>query len=247
MQATTATAASNGGGGDNNSNNKSSAPPPAPPAASASASSLLRQLLDDKKWDEAIERVRSRPEEASTPSSNPSPLAVACRSGAPYECVEALLDAAPDKVRDVCDSRGTPLHEAIARDDTGVDVVAALLHADEALSAAVAAPDDDDDNNNNRPTTATTTTTRATLLQDIDGFTPLHLLIRRRFQSHILAHDAGSNGNGSSNAVATGEAAADDSRDLMKVLDKLVTSCPEAVVIRKCSFVVVVAVQYGAR
>ena len=149
-------------------------------------SELLR-LVSEGRWEAAVQRVKSHPQEAASPE-NPSPLAIACRGGAPHECVEALLEAAPEKLRHVLDARGTPLHEAIVCENTELKVFAALLKADEALGDE---------------------TTRATLLQDVDGFTPLHLLIRRRFQSHVLS-----------------------SNDRMLViLDMLVRSCPEAVII----------------
>jgi hypothetical protein len=54
-------------------------------------------------------------------------------------------------------------------------------------------------------------TLRATIMQDVDGYTPLHLLIRRRFQTHILGADEGSH--------------------LMELLEMLVKSCAEAVVV----------------
>jgi len=149
----------------------------------------LTQLLHESRWDEAIERCRQNPREVAT-LPDPSPLAIACRSGAPYECVRAVLKAAPIRLRNVLDSRGTPLHEAIVCENTEVKVIDALLKADEALG---------------------NDTTRATLLQDVDGFTPLHLLIRRRFQSHILSSD--------------------EDMSLMEILEMLVSSCPEAVVI----------------
>lgn len=149
----------------------------------------LTTLLEQMRWEEAMNRAISDPEEVAA-SLNPSPLAVACRVGAPYECVRAILEAAPEKLRCVLDSRGTPLHEAIVCETTSTQVIDALLQADEALG---------------------NDTVRATLLQDVDGFTPLHVLIRRRFQSHILSSD--------------------EDMSLMEILEMLVRSCPEAVVI----------------
>lgn len=197
----------------------------------------LLRLVEERRWDEAAARVRSHPEEAAGASAAapptsaaalvgpakkadpPSPLAVACRSaGAPCHLIAALLDAAPHKVRVVLDSRGTPLHEAIVNEGIGVDVIDALLKADEALVPSQQPPAEEAAETSSAAPPTTTSATRATLLQDIDGFTPLHLLIRRRFQSHILA------------------AAADDRDDssasgLMQILERLVSSCPEAVVI----------------
>lgn len=144
-------------------------------------------LVSQCRWDEALERVKQHPDEASTPKS-PSPLALACRLGAPARCVKGILEACPERLRHVVDSRGTPLHEAIVCEGCEKEVIEILLRADEALG---------------------TSTTRATLLQDVDGFTPLHILIRRRFQSHILSTDHG----------------------LIEILEMLVKSCAQAVIV----------------
>ena len=152
----------------------------------------LLELLRQSEWDQVIARCQSHPEQV-VDAPDPSPLAIACRSGAPHECVQAILEACPRKLRNVLDSRGTPLHEAIVCERTGVRVVEALLKADEALEKE------------------SNSGTRATLLQDVDGFTPLHLLIRRRFQSHILNSD--------------------EDTFFSEILEMLVSSCPESVVI----------------
>ena len=159
-------------------------------ARSPTAMSQLRQFLEGRNWEEARVRALSHPCEVRD-GPDPSPLALACRYGAPYDCVQAIMDAAPDKVRCALDSRGTPLHEAMVCEEAGVDVLAALIQADERLGKDRDTP-------------------RATLLQDVDGFTPLHLLIRRRFQFHMLQPD--------------------DSA-LLQILEMLVSSCPEAVVV----------------
>jgi len=151
-------------------------------------------LVSAKAWDRAEERVRSKPEEARS-SIDPSPLALACRLGAPFACVKAILDACPEKLRHLLDSRGTPLHEAVVCDDAGPQVIELLLKADEELQLGSG-------------------NTRATIMQDVDGYTPLHLLIRRRFQSHVLGFDEGSH--------------------LMELLEMLVKSCARAVVVPDC-------------
>jgi hypothetical protein len=151
--------------------------------------SAIAKLVNEGRWEEATERAIQCPNEIVA-SPNPSPLAIACRLGAPFECVKALLQADPERLRHLLDSRGTPLHEAIVCETTGPNVIEALLKADEALGSD---------------------SIRATLLQDVDGFTPLHLLIRRRFQSHILSSD--------------------EDMSLMEILEMLVGSCPEAVTI----------------
>jgi hypothetical protein len=161
------------------------------PTTAVAVGKNLTQLVHERDWQGAIERVKQCPEEAV--ALNPSPLSIACRSGAPLECVRSLLEAAPERLRHVLDSRGTPLHEAIVCETTTVDVIDILLKTDEALEGKCDVP------------------TRATLLQDVDGFTPLHLLIRRRFQSHILSTE--------------------NDMSLMEILEMLARSCPEAVVI----------------
>lgn len=159
----------------------------------------LSALLEASLWDEATERVQIYPEEAARADVDPSCLALACRLGAPLKCLEAILHAAPSKLRHVLDSRGSPLHEAIVCERMGANEIAALLRADDAL-----------EEEQGSDTATATPSNRVALSQDVDGFTPLHLLIRRRFQSNILQSDSG---------------------DLLPILDMLVRSCPEAVII----------------
>jgi ankyrin repeat protein len=149
----------------------------------------IAKLVNEGSWNEIISLAAKFPEQIIS-SPNPSPLALACRAGAPLECIQAILNAAPAQIRVLLDSRGTPLHEAIVCESSGPNVIQALLNADEELGCD---------------------TTRATLLQDVDGFVPLHLLIRRRFQSHILSLD--------------------EDMSLMEILEMLVSSCPESVAI----------------
>lgn len=145
----------------------------------------LVALLSQERWDDALQRIRADPSSLEN-APDPTPLALACRSGAPYECVAALLETCPKHLRRVLDSRGTPLHEAIVCENTETSVIELLLKKDEEMQGD-----------------------RATLLQDVDGFTPLHLLIRRRFQTHILQEDT----------------------NLLQILDLLVRSCPDAVIV----------------
>jgi ankyrin repeat protein len=185
----------------------------------------LGELLEQRRWEQALARLQVRPEEARC-STNPSPLALSCRYGAPLPLVRELLKAAPEKLRLVLDSRGTPLHEAIVCDAVGPNTIQALLDVDEALPITASGSSSSSSSSNNN------STKRATLLQDVDGFTPLHLLIRRRFQSQILGMAAaaaaadqqqqqpGSNGINNNNNNA-----------LMQILEMLVRSCPEVVVI----------------
>jgi hypothetical protein len=53
----------------------------------------LTALLEEERWDEAIARVISHPKEVAS-APNPSPLALAVRLGAPFDCVKAILEAA---------------------------------------------------------------------------------------------------------------------------------------------------------
>ncbi len=150
----------------------------------------LGELLCSRQWDDALQRLKLQPDEVVS-NSDPSALALACRFGAPLECVNAILQICPSKLRHLLGSRGTPLHEAVVCDDVGPEIIELLLAADLQLGSF---------------------TTRATLLQDVDGYTPLHLLIRRRFQSHVL----GSSGERSY---------------LMEILEMLVKSSPEAIIV----------------
>eukprot|EP00980_Cylindrotheca_fusiformis_P015467 scaffold4347_cov117-Cylindrotheca_fusiformis.AAC.11 len=147
----------------------------------------LRGMLQSNRFIDAIDRARSHPAEAAS-SDDPSPLALACRFGAPVECVKTILLACPRKLRHLLDSRGTPLHEAIVCDDVGPEIIGLLLKKDEELGSE---------------------SQRATVMQDVDGYTPLHVLIRRRFQSHVLGFGD----------------------HFMELLEMLVKSSPEAVVI----------------
>lgn len=145
----------------------------------------LIALLSQGRWDDALQNMRADPSPLDN-APDPTPLALACRSGAPYECISALLEACPKHLRRVLDSRGTPLHEAIVCENTETSVIELLLRKDEEMEGE-----------------------RSTLLQDVDGFTPLHLLIRRRFQTHILQ----------------------EGTNLLQILELLVRSCPDAVIV----------------
>jgi ankyrin repeat protein len=148
----------------------------------------LSTLLRLRRWKDARELAINNPDEVKS-CPDPSPLALACRYGAPYECIKSILQACPSKLRRLLDSRGTPLHEAIVYEDSGPEVIGLLLRTDEELG----------------------TESRVCVLQDVDGYCPLHLLIRRRFQSHVLGSNEGSH--------------------LMELLEMLVKSCAKAVVI----------------
>lgn len=147
-------------------------------------------LLCSGEWQAAVDRLKRFPEEASS-NQDPSPLALACRHGAPSYCVQAILELCPLKLRHLLDSRGTPLHEAIVCEDIGPEVIDLLLREDLRLG---------------------TSSRRATMMQDVDGFTPLHLLIRRRFQSHVLGTP-------------------EEGNLFMELLDMLVRNSPEATIV----------------
>lgn len=144
-----------------------------------------------KRWDEAIEVCRRFPETLQS-SREPSPLALACRFGASPHCISVLARSRPELVRRSTGARGTPLHEAIACETTEFETIQLLIEIDESIES----------NEVNK---------RATLTQDLDGQTPLHLLTKRRIPSHVMDEDR--------------------QAFFLNVLEILVQSCPEAVVI----------------
>ena len=154
---------------DDNPPTVSRSPSPETPVAKRSRPTAftLDELCQQKEWNAAAERARTFPGEAANVEINKaSPLALACRNGAPVEAIKAILDASPLQIRNLLSSRGTPLHEAILCESIGTEGIQTLIKKDESLPGQ-----------------------RATLMQDVDGHTPLHLLIRRRSQSHILTGD----------------------------------------------------------
>lgn len=166
-------------------------------ATTTISSSLLSRLIEQREWAEVAARIRTFPQEVLSPTDPVSSLALACRYGAPVKCIEDLLYVAPGLVRRGIDSRGTPLHEAINADQLRPDVIAALVTADCALGVGKYLPK------------------RALLTQDVDGLLPLHVLIRRHFQQHVLDL----------------EMDLEDTTGFMEILKMLVVKCPEAVVI----------------
>jgi len=138
-----------------------------------------------------------------------SPLALACRYGAPPDTVEAILAASKGMVRRCIPNRGTPLHEAIMTCDYSssdlshemeyVRVIQLLLQADEELQDSKEI--------------------RATLRQDVDGNVPLHLLVRQAFKNYL-------GGKGS---------VVPEKHPLITVIRNLIESSPEAVAIPDCT------------
>lgn len=156
------------------------------PSAKRQRQESLDILCKMNEWNEVTKRVKDHPEQAEIANAQrTTPLALACRLGAPIDCVKVLLDACPEKIRVSLPSRGTPLHEAIVCESTTCEVIRLLLDYDEKLDGP-----------------------RAILAQDVDGHTPLHLLIRRRSPSHVLT---------------------ESSSTWNAILEMLVKSCPEAV------------------
>jgi hypothetical protein len=174
----------------------------------------LNNLLLQKRWDEAMAQLEEKEtryglQEAADLRIRPSALAMACRQGAPADLIKQLLLAAPHRLRELLDSRGTPLHEAISCDNTSMETLRALLRTDELLDDHLEEQQDEDAA---AELMMIIPSTRATLMQDVDGYTPLHLLIRRRFQWHVLTTE--------------------EVNDLMMpMLEALVQSCPESVLV----------------
>ncbi|GFH61667.1 hypothetical protein CTEN210_18143 [Chaetoceros tenuissimus] len=153
---------------------------------SSSDEASLAFYCSSQSWKQAMARAQSHPEEASldfksncaksTRMSNSSPLAMACRYGAPPDCIHAILQAKPEMVQHSIPNRGTPLHEFIMTFPKEnmvpkllkdfVQVVDDLVRADQQLEIY---------------------SKRATLTQDVDGNVPLHLLIRQAFYNYVTA------------------------------------------------------------
>lgn len=120
------------------------------PAAKRQRKDEIYSLCENRKWQEVQDQVLANPSLALAKNPKGStPLALACRAGAPVGCVRALLDAAPENVRVLLSSRGTPLHESVSSELVELEVVKLLLEADEKLEGSP----------------------RATLMQDVDGNT----------------------------------------------------------------------------
>lgn len=205
--------------------------------------SSLSYLVLSKSWQAAALRAKSHPQEAQTgcatslarkpvpldshnskyshnssqTNSNmlSSPLAIACRYGAPLETIQAILDANPFMIRRCIPNRGTPLHEAIMtfhgtpqqhsstrlerKDYEYEQVISLLLQADEHIYQQ------------ELQNGSSTLTKRATLFQDVDGNTPLHLLVRHAFYNYV-ANISGRQINPS----------------IMSVFHQLISSSPQA-------------------
>ena len=208
----------------------------------------LYALIESKDWAKAAIRAKQNPTEVSDydTTREPSMLALCCRLGAPYYCIKEIVDASPTQLRHLVDARGTPLHEAIVCDDIGPKVIDYLLQVDEKLSlvqpevvATTVATTDTDSNSNSEDSSPQQL--RATIMQDVDGYTPLHLLIRRRFQSYVLTEHEQSNNNNNNNISnendenknenENNEKRSTISGQFIEILELLVKSCPEATII----------------
>jgi ankyrin repeat protein len=196
----------------------------------------LYTLIESKEWAKAAVRAKQNPKEVSEYDTKrePSMLALCCRLGAPYYCIKEIVDASPTKLRHLVDARGTPLHEAIVCDDIGPKVIDYLLQVDEKLSLVREVATTTNDSNSDD---SAQQQLRATIMQDVDGYTPLHLLIRRRFQSYVLTeHEQSNNNNNSENGENENENENDEkiitiSGQFIEILELLVKSCPEATII----------------
>lgn len=183
---------------------------------------------------------------SSLGSSGVVPLSLACRYGAPLSCIQAILNANPKMVR-IGDgmARGSPLHEAIVNPDCSLSVISMLIQSDEqeeqkekfghcgllqqASSEIEVSPSA---SSSSAAATRTTTTgiggtapsirkdRRAVLVQDADGQTPLHLLIRRCFQFYTQDDEDETN--------STSSLFKKQKKNIIDVVRQLVKSCPES-------------------
>ena len=215
--------------------------PPSRPKHPHDQSSLAFLCLS-KSWMAATRRAQTHPQEAQygctssartllprNQESNPmrnnsiasSPLALACRYNAPSECIRAILNANPSMVRRCIPKRGTPIHEAIMllrNDDSFMEYVAIirmLLVADEQL-----------------PVHEGGGGKRATLMQDVDGSVPLHLLVRQAFYEYLV----GTSDYGRENEILERDRQEDaQEHPLLGIIRDLIESSPEAVAIQDCT------------
>lgn len=125
---------------NDDSASSSSSPPKTKnsPSSPPTKAQPLPSLCLLKQWTEATQRAMTHPEEAdwTVPSNSSTPLALACRKGAPLACIKSILEASPAQVRRSVPSYGTPIHEAIVCDQVGSDTIELLIQADEALGRA---------------------------------------------------------------------------------------------------------------
>jgi len=179
-------------------------------------------------------------------SSGVVPLSLACRYGAPLSCIQAILNANPKMVR-IGDgmARGSPLHEAIVNPDCSLSVISMLIQSDEQeeqkekfgycglLQQASSEIEVSSSASSSSAAASRTTTTgiggtapsirkdrRAVLVQDADGQTPLHLLIRRCFQFYTQDDEDETN--------STSSLFKKQKKNIIDVVRQLVKSCPES-------------------
>ena len=279
-------------------------------------SSLVFHSLS-RSWLQAAQRARTHPEEAQygctssaraplklTPSNGQAssvstPLAMACRYGAPPDTVEAILQADFSMVRRCIPNRGTPLHEAIMafpkqppKDDANINVdvntsgngnaisdgnvndninstinstgttqsrnhesvehdayssyvrvIRLLLQADEHLADTT-----NQDNNGSNGSSLTDQSLlnqiqqqqlqlqnnhqRATLVQDVDGNVPLHLLVRQGFYNYLgtIHHSPWTSANMtmSASTATTTDSKCAKTHPLLHIIRDVIQSCPQA-------------------
>lgn len=197
-------------------------------------------------------------------ANSSSPLAIACRYGAPPETVQAILEAEQSMVRRCIPNRGTPLHEAImaypnlegtnkmgisatedlltvkppiASNQTKtnwtpelmgcyhfyrpyVEVIRLLLRADEQLEHKHDQLRGDSCCNDSQ--------TRATLLQDVDGNVPLHLLVRQAFYNYIGGLSTRVHQPASPNEAIKSDYHHRQQHPLLSIIYDVIESSPEA-------------------
>ncbi len=170
-----------------------------------------------------------------------SPLAIACRYGAPPNTVRAILNADRNMVRRCIPNRGTPLHEAImnypsvtdnsnheedgaatsnsriAADLQYVDTIRMLIGADEQLESEQSLYNIRSDAKVNRGK-------RAVLMQDVDGNVPLHLLIRQAFYNYLTS----CNYSSASPSASSSDSETKTQHPLLAIIHDLIHSCPSA-------------------
>jgi hypothetical protein len=161
-----------------------------------------------------------------------SPLAMACRYGAPPDTIQAILNANPYMVRRCIPNRGTPIHEAIMnfhgthhtssthpsrenqinQNSSHAKILFDMQSYEQVISMLIRADEQIYEKElRTFHSTRTNISQRATMMQDVDGNNPLHLLVRHAFYNYVgNISTQGANGN------------------LMAIFQQLITSSPEA-------------------
>lgn len=207
----------------------------------------LIRLCRTRQWSSAIARAAQCPAEEAFASFAPhgTAIATACRYSAPGPVIYSLVAAIKrhmqrfpelrlrNPLRVNAEGRGTPLHEAVSNEDIELSCLRILIRADNEIEA---------DNNGSNSTEAAVSVEnigsvtsareiippRAIHAQDVDGQTPLHLLVRRIFRS---CPRPASIGNVTESSISRTAIQDDYDATLLSILDELIEGFPQGCLI----------------